>query len=155
MKEELKTAGKLRIGDLARRTGFSVPTIRYYEQVGLLPPPVRGPTGQRVYGASALEQLLCIRRCRHLGFSVEQTRELASITEGRNGACLDALDVARRQLKAVRGKLLELMSLEASLSGLVERCSSLCAEGPAPECTMLEDLGFKRKLPTRESPCCG
>ena len=64
----------LRIGALARISGCSVPTIRYYEEVGLIPAASRRSSGHRVYYARAIQLLSFIRRCRDFGFSIEQTR---------------------------------------------------------------------------------
>src|SRR6185503_4673269 len=151
MKKEPQ-AKTLRIGDLARKTGCSVPTIRYYEEVGLLPRAARRTSGQRAYDASAAQVLGFIRRCRDFGFSVKEVRSLISFTDGRSRACLDARDVAQEHLKTVRGRMLELMELERSLSRYVSACSALCADGPAPGCTILEDLGLAGEAPA--SPGC-
>ena len=64
----------LRIGALAERTGTNAPTIRYYEEIGLLRPPDRQRGGQRVYGEQDLKRLTFIRRCRQFGFPIEQVR---------------------------------------------------------------------------------
>ncbi len=129
-----------KIGILARRTGTSAPTIRYYEEIGLLPRPDRRHSGQRVYGSETIERLLFIRRCRDFGFSIEQVRTL--LTLGRDGtrSCAEARDLAALHLVSVRAKLDELRKLEKSISRLVQRCESSCIGGPAADCTVLEDL---------------
>src|SRR5690606_8356649 len=66
----------LSIGDLARRTGVKVPTIRYYEQIGLLPSPPRTAGGQRRYGEDELKRLDFIRHARDLAFDIEDIRQL-------------------------------------------------------------------------------
>ncbi|MBO0865344.1 MAG: MerR family transcriptional regulator, partial [Mycobacterium sp.] len=69
----------IKIGELARATGTTAPTIRYYEEIGLLPPAPRSG-GQRQYGDADVRRLTFIRRCRESGFPVEQVRVLASLT---------------------------------------------------------------------------
>ncbi len=69
------------IGVIARQTGCTVPTIRYYEEIGLLPPGPRTEAGRRVYGDEAVRRLTFIRRCRDFGFSIEQVRELVSLVD--------------------------------------------------------------------------
>ena len=144
MTEEPSATASFRIGDLARATGCSVPTIRYYEEIGLIPKAKRRSSGHRVYETSAAELLGFIRRCRDFGFTIEQTRALASLSDGRSRACLEARDIAHEHLKTVRGRMIELLDLERSLSRFVDACTSLCADGPAPKCTILKDLGLKR-----------
>jgi MerR family transcriptional regulator, copper efflux regulator len=70
---------ELKIGDLAERTGTSVPTIRYYEEIGLLPRALRQAGGQRVYSADDVERLTFIRRCRDFDFSIDEVRALVAI----------------------------------------------------------------------------
>jgi DNA-binding transcriptional MerR regulator len=69
---------KAKIGELAELTGMSVPTIRYYEQIGLLPRAPRQAGGQRVYSRDDVERLTFIRRCREFDFSIEQVRALVA-----------------------------------------------------------------------------
>jgi DNA-binding transcriptional MerR regulator len=129
-----------RIGALARRTGTNVPTIRYYEEIGLLPRAQRHAGGQRIYGEVDLTRLTFIRRCREFGFSIEQVRSLLALA--RDGArCFDARDIAHDHLTDVRSKLKELKALERSLAKFVADCDALCAGGPGPECAILQDLG--------------
>jgi DNA-binding transcriptional MerR regulator len=133
--------GDLRIGDLAERTGTSAPTIRYYEEIGLLRRPSRQASGQRVYRREDVDRLTFIRRCRDFDFSIEQVRTLVSIIEDPNSSCMAARDMAAKHLEAVRGKMRELKALERSLISFVESCDALCAGGPGPDCVILEDLG--------------
>src|SRR5688500_4374597 len=81
-------AGDDRIGSLAQSTGCPVETIRYYERVGLVPPPLRTQGGHRVYGPEHRERLAFILRGRELGFSLEEIRELIGLTEQGDRACV-------------------------------------------------------------------
>ena len=88
----------LKIGDLAERTGTSAPTIRYYEQIGLLRLAARQPGGQRVYSRDDVERLTFIRRCRDFDFSIEQVRMLVSLMQDPNSSCMVARDMAAQHL---------------------------------------------------------
>lgn len=111
----------LSIGDLARETATNVRTIRYYETVGLLPPPRRTPGNQRVYGEAQRQRLAFIRHARDMGFSMEAIRELLRLAEaGPDIPCADADAIARRQLEAVRGRIARLQSLQAELERMTE-----------------------------------
>ena len=84
----------IRIGILARMTGCSVPTIRYYEEIGLIAPASRRSSGHRVYDPAAAQTLSFIRRCRDFGFTIEQTRALLSLADGKDRDCIEARDIA-------------------------------------------------------------
>lgn len=130
----------LKIGELARRTGTNAPMVRYYEQIGLLPPASRRDGGQRSYGEEDVRRLTFIRRCRGFGFSIEQVRALAALVQDRKRSCLEARDLAQSHLEAVRAKLDELKALEQAIARFVESCEVACAGGPGPDCVVLEDL---------------
>ena len=130
----------IRIGILADRAGTNAPTIRYYEEIGLLRPADRGSSGQRTYHDADVGRVVFIRRCRELGFSIEQVRSLIGLTEDRRRSCMDARDLAQQHLGDVRAKLGELRALERSLVQFVARCDSACAGGPGPDCVILADL---------------
>lgn len=142
---------ELSIGALAKRSGATPPTIRYYEQIGLVRRAERRDGGHRTYGDADLQRLTFIRRCRELGFPIEQVRSLIELLEnGSDHSCLDARDLARQNLNVVRTKLDELKALEADLSKLVSDCDAACVSGPNPDCVILEDLAQ-----TRQKSCCG
>ena len=112
---------QLSIGDLARDTATNVRTIRYYETVGLLPPPRRTPGNQRVYGEPQRKRLAFIRHARDMGFSMEAIRELLRLAEaGPETPCADADAIARRQLEAVRGRIARLQSLQTELERMTD-----------------------------------
>lgn len=130
----------LKIGDLAKRTDTNAPTIRYYEEIGLLPRPARRGGGQRSYGPEDVRRLAFIRRCRDFGFPVEQVRSLLGVMQDRSQDCTAARDLAKTHLEDVRAKLRELRSLESELVGFVQSCEAQCAGGPGPDCVVLNDL---------------
>lgn len=128
------------IGIVARQTGCSMPTIRYYEEIGLLPPGPRTEAGRRVYGDDAVRRLTFIRRCRDFGFSIEQVRELVGLVDEPDRPCLEVRDIAARHLNQVRERLAELQALEVSMTQFVRSCDTACAGGAALDCAILEDL---------------
>lgn len=147
------------IGAAAKQTGCSVPTIRYYEEVGLLPAPPRTEGNQRHYDDAAVRRLAFIRRCRDFGFTIEQVRELVDLVDEPHRDCVEVRDIAQAHLQEVQKKLTELRELEASLSAFVCSCNTACAGGPAEDCTILEDLSMRapemqdKASPPRHS-CC-
>jgi DNA-binding transcriptional MerR regulator len=145
------------IGVLAQQTGCTVPTIRYYEEIGLLPTGPRTEAGRRLYGAPAVKRLTFIRRCRDFGFSIEQVRELVGLVDEPERPCVEVRDIASGHLAEVRAKLAELQALEASLSAFVQSCDTACAGGPSVDCTILEDLAQPTETArlAATKPCCG
>ena len=140
----------MRIGTLATRTGTSVPTIRYYESVGLLPKAVRHDGGHRLYMEADVDRLTFIRRCREFGFSMEQVRSLASLGQDASRSCAELRDLAAEHLSSVHTRIAELQGLARSLEAFVGTCDATCAGGRAPDCSILDDLG---RTP-RASGCC-
>jgi MerR family transcriptional regulator, copper efflux regulator len=130
----------LKIGALAERAGTNAPTIRYYEEIGLLRTADRLAGGQRTYGEADVKRLTFIRRCRDFGFSIEQVKSLVTLVENRDRSCMDARDLAVQHLATVRAKLTELKALERGIAGFVSDCDASCAGGPGPDCVILEDL---------------
>lgn len=130
----------LTIGKLAKAAGVNTPTIRYYEEIGLLPAPDRSESGQRVYGADDLERLTFIRRCRDFGFGIDQVRLLAGLSISADKDCKEVGDIARGHLKEVQAKLTELKALERSMQRFVAQCDAVCCGGPGRDCVVFKDL---------------
>lgn len=141
-------SARLSIGLVARRTGATVPTVRYYEEIGLLPAASRTPSGQRSYDEATVRRLVFIRRCRDFGFSIDQVRELVGLVDQPDRPCLEARDIAAAHLQQVRRKLDELKELETAMSAIVCSCDNACAGGAAVDCTILEDLSSAGESPT-------
>lgn len=127
----------LSIGDLSRRTGVKVPTIRYYEDRGLLAAALRSAGNQRRYGQAELERLGFIRHARELGFSLEAISALIELQDHPDRTCDAATRIAQDQLEAVRQKISRLRALEAELGRITEGCSG---DGVARECYVLASL---------------
>lgn len=126
----------LTIGTLGKKTGTKVQTIRYYEQIGLMPEPGRTEGGQRRYGVAELDRLSFIRHGRQLGFSLEAIRELLDLSDDPNRPCHEADIIARRQLKQVEQRMARLEALKTELQRMVHQCSG----GNSSECRVLEVL---------------
>lgn len=126
----------LSIGDLSRRTGCNIQTIRYYEQIGLLPAPPRTEGGQRRYGPPAVQRLGFIRHARELGFDIAAIRSLIALTGEPDRPCVDADRIALQQLDAVKSKIAGLTLLQREL----ERMLTQCAHGKIAECRVVETL---------------
>ncbi len=150
--KNLETTSELTIGALAERTGCTVPTIRYYEEIGLIPPAKRRPSGHRVYQADSEELLTFIRHCRDFGFPIEQVRELVSLSQSEERDCFETLAIAQARLAAVRAKMAELRTLERSLARFARSCSEMCAGGPAAQCSILKDMAGTPEAASRG--CC-
>ena len=127
----------LTIGKLAAETGVKVPTVRYYEQIGLLPPPERSSGNQRLYGPLARQRLAFIRHARTLGFPLEAIRDLLSLSDRPDLPCSAADAIAKTQLAAVQARIAQLKALELELQRMVVQC----AHGTIADCRVIEVLG--------------
>lgn len=128
------------IGKLAKAAGVNTSTIRYYEDIGLLPAPDRSRSGQRMYDAEDIDRLTFIRRCRDFGFGIDQVRRLAGLSISADQDCKEVRDIASGHLTEVQAKLDELKALERTLQRLVAQCDSLCCGGAGVDCVVFKDL---------------
>ncbi|NND22015.1 MAG: helix-turn-helix domain-containing protein [Silicimonas sp.] len=126
----------LTIGSLGKKTGTKVQTIRYYEQIGLMPEPGRTEGGQRRYGDAEVDRLSFIRHARQLGFPLEAIRELLDLSDNPDRSCHEADSIARRQLKQVELRMDRLKALRTELKRMILECSG----GNTADCKVLEVL---------------
>lgn len=126
----------LSIGELARRTGTKVPTIRYYESIGLLPAPVRTEGNQRRYEREHLDRLKFVRHARQLGFEVADIRELLDMSGRPQDSCHQADSIARSHLAAVERRIAQLAGLQHELQRMVDECG----HGRICDCRIIEVL---------------
>ncbi len=124
------------IGELSRRTGVKVPTIRYYEGAGLMPAPSRTEGQQRRYSETEVIQLLFIRHARDLGFEIEAIRELLTISGEMGDPSAEVDGIARRHLAEVERRIRQLVAMREELQRTVERSS----QGRAANCRVIEVL---------------
>jgi Cu(I)-responsive transcriptional regulator len=126
-----------RIGDLAKQAGVKVVTIRYYEQAGLLPVCERTSGNYRVYGQEHLQRLNFVRRCRELGFSLEQIRELLLLSASQQPTCADVCNVAADHLKEVESKITDLRRLASELRRIGSSCDG---KRSSADCRLIASL---------------
>src|SRR5687768_12395626 len=127
----------LKIGRVARETGTSVETIRYYERIGLLARAPRSGGGFRLYGPDDVHRLRFVRRARELGFSLGAVRELIGLADDPVGPCDEVDAMAREHLSDVNEKIAQLTALRGELARLIR----VCQGGNISDCRILEALG--------------
>lgn len=138
-------ATHFQIGRLSAETGVNIETIRYYERIGIMPPPPRTHGGQRVYGDDHLKRLAFIRRSRELGFSLDEIRALLGLVGGHALTCAEVRDMAHAHVADIRQKVKDLRKLERVLTDLAARCHGR----KVPECPILDALGAPSERPHR------
>ncbi len=125
------------IGELSKRTNVKIPTIRYYEEMGLLVEPERSEGNQRRYDKAGIERLSFIKHARDLGFSIEAISSLIELQGHPDQSCRAATDIANAQLFDVRSKIKKLRSLEKELSRISKGCDG---HGITENCYVLASL---------------
>ncbi len=128
------------IGQMSELTGVNIETIRYYEKIKLLPPPLRAANGRRVYGPTESRVLAFVRRSRELGFSLDEIRALLRLGGPDKASCREVREIATLHLDDIRAKISDLRKLERLLATTVARCSGTTA----PECPVLDILDVRR-----------
>jgi MerR family mercuric resistance operon transcriptional regulator len=122
--------------ELARRTGSNLETVRYYENIGLLPKPPRTTSGYRSYDTAHERRLRFILRARELGFALDEIRQLLRLVDARGEPCAEARDIAALHLADVRAKIADLRRMERVLKDVVAQCG----DGTLAECPLIETL---------------
>ncbi len=117
------TRQAIQIGELSRRTGCNIETIRYYERIGLIPPPPRRGR-YRSYGPEDVDRLGFVRRARELGFTLDEVRALFGLAAGGQASCAEARDLAASHLKDVRARISDLRRMERVLAETVRACDA-------------------------------
>jgi MerR family mercuric resistance operon transcriptional regulator len=123
-------------GELARRTGSHLETVRYYEQSGLMPDPPRSANGHRQYGDAHEHRLRFILRGRELGFTIDELRRLLGLVDRRRITCGEIKATALAHLDDVRRKIADLRRMERTLAATAARCRG----GDVPECPIIDTL---------------
>lgn len=124
------------IGKVSEASGVKVPTIRYYEQIGLLPAPPRTDGGRRTYDSADTERLTFIRHSRELGFDIDEIKTLLELQDSPAQSCEQADGIAKAHLVEVRKKIASLTALQYELERMVEGCS----HGRVETCRVIEIL---------------
>ena len=123
------------IGELSKRTGVKIPTIRYYEQMGLIEAPERSDGNQRRYSKDGMQRLSFIRHSRELGFSIEDIKGLLELSQHPEKPCHDAHNMAARRLEDVRARIAKLQRLEHELKRISD-----CDADTVAHCAVIETL---------------
>lgn len=126
----------LSIGRLAKAADVKVPTIRFYEQIGLMPTPSRTQSDQRVYGPAAVQRLRFIRHARQLGFEIKDIEALLGLADRPHLPCAEADRIARSHMEAVDEKIAQLTRLREELA----RMTVNCGLGVTADCKVIEVL---------------
>ena len=129
------------IGQLSERTSVKIPTIRYYEEMGLIAPPERTAGNQRRYDRAGLERLSFIKHARELGFSIEAISALIKLQQQPDKSCGEATKIASDQLIEVKSKIKKLRSLQRELERISKGCDG---EGISGDCYVLASLADHR-----------
>lgn len=124
------------IGEASRASGIKVPTIRYYEQIGLLPSPPRTEGNRRLYDGADLKRLRFIRHARELGFEIEPIRELLALAGEPDRPCEGADRIAKAHLADIDHKIARLTALRLEVARMTE-----CAHSSVSNCRVIEVLG--------------
>ena len=123
-------------GVIAKQTGINSETIRYYEKIDLLPEPSRSSGGHRVYENRHGQRLRFIKRCRELGFSLEEIRGLLTLVDQKEVSCERVQHIANDHVMNIRKKISDLRRMERSLKELSSRCSG----EDVPDCPIIDVL---------------
>lgn len=124
------------IGAISAKTGVNIETIRHYERIGIMPAPPRTEGRQRVYGEDHVKRLTFIRRCRALGFSLDEIRALLGLAGPHALTCAEVSKMAHAHIAGIRQKTRDLKKLQRVLSDLAARCHG----SKVPDCPILEAL---------------
>jgi DNA-binding transcriptional MerR regulator len=130
------------IGEAARQSGSTPPTIRFYESIGLLAAPARSAAGRRSYGTEEVARLVFIRRARDFGLGIPEVRALLSAAEAPASACAEARPLVGAQIQALRKKRAELKALDLALTAVLARCDEGCQTGSAKACAIFDGFSF-------------
>ena len=126
----------LPIGALARETGVKATTIRFYEDIGLLPRPPRTESNRRTYDEPDVKRLRFIRHARDLGFEVDAIRQLLSFADHPDRPCREVDQIAREHLQEINSKIAQLVALRTEVEHMLDQCS----HGQVRECRVIEVL---------------
>lgn len=130
------TGKGLKRGEMARRTGCNLETIRYYERIGLLTEPPRSANGYRTYDDTHVRRLRFIMRARELGFAIADIRGLLDLVDGGTQTCAEVKARTEQHLSDVQTKIADLRRIEQVLATTAASCSG----DDVPECPVLEAL---------------
>lgn len=112
----------MKIGDLAKKAGVNVQTVRFYERQGVLLAPVREESGYRIYDEASLKRLVFVRHAKELGFSLKEIKELLDLRVKTTDRCEKVRKRAELKLSEIQRRIRHLKNLEKTLKNLIEDC---------------------------------
>ncbi|WP_421950588.1 MerR family transcriptional regulator [Pelagibacterium sp.] len=124
------------IGEAARRSGVKVPTIRYYEQIGLLPEPVRTAGNRRLYDEATVRRLFFILHARELGFGMEAIRTMLALQDDPGRSCARVDEIATHRIAEIDQRIASLTALKAELATMLDECR----HGRIGQCRVIETI---------------
>ena len=127
----------MKIGELAKRAGVGIDTVRYYEREGLLPAAPRTSSNYRLYGDSHTERLAFIRHCRSLDMTLDEVRTLLALRDAPERDCGEANALLDEHIAHVATRMRELRQLEKQLKALRAQCAGV---HDAAHCGILNEL---------------
>lgn len=136
----------LRTGELARKAGVNVETLRFYERKELLPKPPRRASGYREYPPEAAALVRFIRRAQQLGFSLREIKELLALREVPRATCGDVVVLAQRKIADIDAKINDLSAMRCALAKLLKECPRTA---PIAQCPIIESLSGEQDWPDR------
>lgn len=131
------------IGQIARETGISIETIRYYERLKLMPQPKRRPSGYRQYCQSCINRLRFFKNAKELGFSLKEIASFLSLRVKSKSKCADVKKRADRKIDEIDDKIGKLQRIKPSLRQLSNKCTK--GNAPSSECPILEAIDENEK----------
>lgn len=124
------------IGELSKRTGVHIETIRYYERSGVMPKPPRSEGGQRTYDETFVRRLAFVSRSRQLGFSLDEIRSLLGLVDEHEYTCADVRELTLKHATEARRKIADLKKLERTLKDMAAQCHG----DRVPDCPIVDAL---------------
>ncbi len=135
MRGHLKKRGYA-IGEVSRLSNVNIETIRFYERIAILPKPDRTRGGNRQYNQDQLKRLFFVRRCRELGFSLDDIRKLLTMVDRKDFTCGEVYKMANAHLATINKKLKDLKKLQRTLKQMAAECD----QDDIPECPIIDTL---------------
>jgi DNA-binding transcriptional MerR regulator len=137
----------MKIGELARSTGQTTKTIRFYEAEGLLPDPRRTPSGYRIYGDPDIKRLRFIRMAKRLGLSLEEIRGILRLHDRREPTCTHVRSLLEDKLAQIDRALAELQAFHSEITRLKDEAGDLadCRTSGGGICAIIEGSAIQRK----------
>jgi len=132
---------RFRIGEMSKAAGVKVVTIRYYEHVKLMPEPARTEANYRIYKREHLHRLQFVRRCRDLGFTLDQLRDLLRLSVQSRERCAGIDHITENHLKEIEAKIVDLRRLASQLRRIKNGCPG---KGRIADCRILAELSPSR-----------